>query len=473
VINGELVQWVDPQWSDMNNSTNPGGELKELLEDACGDPCASFSDSTYNFHTSTFTNVPADGYNKCLDAPISRDGLYIAQHMQLLCWYDVTVPGAITPVQSVPLATLGHSQKMDVCDFTGNIIYLNMNVDTAFYALDENGVAIGSFPIPSGRDIITCMDTDDNGDVWAVTEENDFSPTQAAYLDHFIWDGSTYIYDAATSVAIPEVDMTLYEYAAIPDIAVSYTDDKILVLYAESQMPGDQPETSEYVAFYDISSGVPVYEMIMQDPIPGNLGFWSFGGRIMCVDIEIDHSDPALESCRVYLNGRTWYSNGQCTIKMDIDGNILDQDVEADFNDPTISDRWYAAIGISSVPGNNYLIGQWDVDPASYFGGTQFSENVNVWLPQCPTVGIVDPLASAENELVLYPNPTDGNFSIDLGENYQTVTITITDIVGRTISSKTYNESQLLKLNIEEPAGIYLVMIESEDKKAVIRLVKE
>ncbi|PLW92591.1 MAG: hypothetical protein C0592_10080, partial [Marinilabiliales bacterium] len=77
------------------------------------------------------------------------------------------------------------------------------------------------------------------------------------------------------------------------------------------------------------------------------------------------------------------------------------------------------------------------------------------------------------NNLLLYPNPTDGNFSIDLGENYQTVTITLTDLAGKTIRSNTYNDCQLLDLSIEEPTNVYLIVIESGNKKAVIRLVKE
>ncbi|MBN4072466.1 T9SS type A sorting domain-containing protein [Crocinitomix catalasitica] len=77
------------------------------------------------------------------------------------------------------------------------------------------------------------------------------------------------------------------------------------------------------------------------------------------------------------------------------------------------------------------------------------------------------------NELLVYPNPTDGNFSIDLGENYQTVSITMTDLSGKEILSKTYKEGQLLNLKIDEPVGVYLLIIESGNKKAVIRLVKE
>ena len=86
-------------------------------------------------------------------------------------------------------------------------------------------------------------------------------------------------------------------------------------------------------------------------------------------------------------------------------------------------------------------------------------------------VGIVE--NDFGNALILYPNPTDGNFSIDLGENLKTVMITITDLNGKLILSYNYNNSQLLNLKIEEPAGVYLLMIESGNKKAVVRLIKE
>ena len=86
-------------------------------------------------------------------------------------------------------------------------------------------------------------------------------------------------------------------------------------------------------------------------------------------------------------------------------------------------------------------------------------------------VGIVE--NDFGNDLILYPNPTDGNFSIDLGEDPNNVTITITDLNGKIIYIKTYDNTHLLNIMIEEPAGVYLLLVESENKKAVIRLVKK
>jgi len=87
------------------------------------------------------------------------------------------------------------------------------------------------------------------------------------------------------------------------------------------------------------------------------------------------------------------------------------------------------------------------------------------------SVGIIE--NDFDNELVIYPNPTDGNFSIDLRENYQTVKLTITDLSGKRILSNDYHDSKLLNLEIEEPAGVYFLIIESGNKKAVIQLIKK
>ena len=74
--------------------------------------------------------------------------------------------------------------------------------------------------------------------------------------------------------------------------------------------------------------------------------------------------------------------------------------------------------------------------------------------------------------LVVYPNPSKGNFSIDLGNSYETVAISISDINGRIISSKDYTQEQFINLTIDEAIGLYFLTIHSRDKKAVIQLIK-
>lgn len=77
------------------------------------------------------------------------------------------------------------------------------------------------------------------------------------------------------------------------------------------------------------------------------------------------------------------------------------------------------------------------------------------------------------NKLLLYPNPINCNFSIDLGKSYNILKISLTDINGKIVQSKTYRNSQLLNLELNKSPGIYNLVIESIEKKAIIRLVKK
>lgn len=77
------------------------------------------------------------------------------------------------------------------------------------------------------------------------------------------------------------------------------------------------------------------------------------------------------------------------------------------------------------------------------------------------------------NDFAVYPNPTTGSFSIDLGANNDSGQIKITDINGRLVNTLAFNNSSKLNLNLEEPAGIYFLTITSLDKTAVIKLVKK
>jgi hypothetical protein len=49
----------------------------------------------------------------------------------------------------------------------------------------------------------------------------------------------------------------------------------------------------------------------------------------------------------------------------------------------------------------------------------------------------------------------------------------MTDLNGKLIQLKTYNDNQVLNLKIDQPTGVYILLIESGDKKAVIKLIKE
>jgi hypothetical protein len=75
-----------------------------------------------------------------------------------------------------------------------------------------------------------------------------------------------------------------------------------------------------------------------------------------------------------------------------------------------------------------------------------------------------------ETNPIIYPNPTNWNFSIDLGAVYNSINLSISDINGKIIQTNNYAEDQLIYLNLKVAKGVYIINIASEGKKAVIRL---
>jgi hypothetical protein len=79
----------------------------------------------------------------------------------------------------------------------------------------------------------------------------------------------------------------------------------------------------------------------------------------------------------------------------------------------------------------------------------------------------------SETEINVFPNPGNGNFSIDLGEEQKSVKISLTDLNGKLIQSNSYRDIQMLNLKLDEPVGIYLLTIETAHNKELIRLLIE
>lgn len=72
----------------------------------------------------------------------------------------------------------------------------------------------------------------------------------------------------------------------------------------------------------------------------------------------------------------------------------------------------------------------------------------------------------------LYPNPTKGPVSIDLGKEYSDVEITIMSAEGRIESNHMLKNLQVTDLDLPSPAGIYILKVTSGNERAVFRIVK-
>jgi uncharacterized repeat protein (TIGR03803 family) len=75
------------------------------------------------------------------------------------------------------------------------------------------------------------------------------------------------------------------------------------------------------------------------------------------------------------------------------------------------------------------------------------------------------------NTFKLYPNPNNGSFSIDLGSVYSNAVITIIEIDGRTIQKGSYNDVQVIQLKMYIQSGIYMLIITTDNEKAIFKII--
>jgi hypothetical protein len=114
----------------------------------------------------------------------------------------------------------------------------------------------------------------------------------------------------------------------------------------------------------------------------------------------------------------------------------------------------------------------WSGDvPADACDETQYGETEDYMVNIIESsLGLIE--NNFEYKPLVYPNPTVGNLSIDLGIIYNNVSITLTDINGRIIQFKNNLYGRFFDLEIYNSSGMYLLIVESGKNKAVIRIIK-
>jgi len=85
-------------------------------------------------------------------------------------------------------------------------------------------------------------------------------------------------------------------------------------------------------------------------------------------------------------------------------------------------------------------------------------------------VGITD--FNVIENLLYYPNPTQGNFTIDLGNNFESFTMKITNTLGQVIQKSNYTHSKKIDIQIDGEKGIYFVEIRTLENITVIKVLK-
>lgn len=114
-----------------------------------------------------------------------------------------------------------------------------------------------------------------------------------------------------------------------------------------------------------------------------------------------------------------------------------------------------------------------DFDPNSGVTNLSSAGSVDVFIIKLSEPDVTSLIeTNFDSNLTLFPNPSSGEFSIDLGANYSDVLVTITNVEGQIIQMESFDQTTLIPLTLNAPAGLYFVRVQSENKQATLKTIK-
>jgi hypothetical protein len=87
------------------------------------------------------------------------------------------------------------------------------------------------------------------------------------------------------------------------------------------------------------------------------------------------------------------------------------------------------------------------------------------------TVGVEE--ISNFSNLLLYPNPTNGQFIINFGKEYDEVLVEITEANGKKVKKQKFRNTSNEAMSFNGQSGVYFVTITSEEHTRTVRLIKD
>ena len=76
------------------------------------------------------------------------------------------------------------------------------------------------------------------------------------------------------------------------------------------------------------------------------------------------------------------------------------------------------------------------------------------------------------NQLKVFPNPTKDEVNIDLGMQYDEVSVILRNAMGQEVMRKSFNKTNAFKLNIPGESGLYILELQAPKHKALMRVLK-
>ena len=90
---------------------------------------------------------------------------------------------------------------------------------------------------------------------------------------------------------------------------------------------------------------------------------------------------------------------------------------------------------------------------------------------QILTVGIEG--SGTDGIVSVYPNPTEGNVTIKLGDTFQEISLQVIDVLGQVVLSQAFFSVSQIDLNMNMAAGCYFLQLQAADETLVrMKMIK-
>ena len=163
----------------------------------------------------------------------------------------------------------------------------------------------------------------------------------------------------------------------------------------------------------------------------------------------------------------------------DITGNGKQFNLKAEYLLPTPTNNTnIEGFAITEKCPATNTVSAWLCRDASSSDNTSVKTDVLRWFSPFASYGDCGTLdnATVENtfEFLMFPNPTNGATTIDLGQIYNAVDLKLYNSLGQIIFTNSYQNTNQIQLNIETETGFYFIELNTNDgKRGLLRVVKE
>jgi hypothetical protein len=104
----------------------------------------------------------------------------------------------------------------------------------------------------------------------------------------------------------------------------------------------------------------------------------------------------------------------------------------------------------------------------------QLTENGCVDTTDCISIVSVGLISnSLANQFTVFPNPTTGQFTIDIINTIEDLNISLFALNGELIETRSFQNSSSVKFEVNEPAGMYILRISDNKEQSIVKITKE